>query len=198
VPIVGSIVSALYDANKDLLLGKLENATVGLSSGDLESVERIVNQMSSNLSNKVDEFSQQIEDVESTILDQLASVEKTILKAIDSTHDENVRQVLQDQLQQLEQTRSAWLGGISRNQQFILSLCPKSKQEAIARRKLFTLARENEHDLQLARDEEMNFRLHELRWLGLIARERHDNEWHYWLTENGIKIVLADERKNTV
>lgn len=96
---------------------------------------------------------------------------------------------VQDELTRIEAERIEWARRISSSQKLILSLCPTSEHvsASIHESELFARARRESRHLKSARDEELRFRLHELRWLGLI--QRSDDKTRYLRTVSGSKLL---------
>lgn len=171
----GSLVAALYDANEDLLLEKIDEAAeqAGLTEDDLGAIGKLVGSMEKTMDRRLDES-------EATILGELARIEESLLAAIEASSDVNVQVALREQLDAVKKTRETWVERLSNTQRQFLELLPIGKDNSVSRRSLIASAQSSIGKLTSARYEEMNLRLHELRWLGLIDRDHREDDWYYW------------------
>lgn len=210
IPVIGPIVEeVVYEAHKDILVEQFQEACSSLSNEDLNAIDDMLNKASAAIEDALTEFSgkiakidEKIEQAEGNIrsdIDSLKGVIETLRLAIEQSKDESTRSSLASQLAELEQRREEWISRLSSSQKVLLATIPQSKQDALVRTKLFQTAEERSAKLRQARYEELNFRLHELRWLGLIDRERKEDketqrlDWHYWRTKDGTQLLSSQD-----
>ncbi|MFT5327380.1 MAG: hypothetical protein ACI8P0_005269 [Planctomycetaceae bacterium] len=209
IPVIGPIVEeVVFEAHKDELTGRLEDAGSGLSEENIETLKQIVNSAGAAIEDSLRGFEGEIghlriavDESEFHIRSDIASIKDTInslRELIEESTDMSTRTALFSQLQKLEQQRLDWIARISMTQRHLLAAIPESENLCVRRGMLMQTAAANSDSLKRARFEEMNFRLHELRWLGLIDRSpagKDDGarrDWNYWRTDDGNR--LAEER----
>ncbi len=102
---------------------------------------------------------------------------------------------VRDELARIEAERMEWARRISSSQKLILSLCPEPGDATapVHESEIFARARKDSHHLKSARDEELRFRLHELRWLGLI--QRSDDKTLYARTASGSNLIAESKSR---
>ncbi len=99
-----------------------------------------------------------------------------ILQTLEKQSSENGK--LRQTLSQIEGQRLAAIANISTTQRGIMGAIPYSPTPID---EVFQLIYEKVPQMEGIRLKEINLRLHELRYLGLIERERHpEHRWMYW------------------
>ena len=210
IPVIGPVIDeVVFAAHQDQLIGKLEDACSGLSEEDLATLDQMLTKAEGAVQDSLAEFegqigviSNKVELAEANIRSDLESLKRMIqsLQAtVQATPESEARQVLIRQLEELEQRRQKWIAGISSTQRLLLSIIPEAADQPANVAALRDKAAEVSSELGSSSGPEFYFRLHELRWLGLIDRRlpagenAKSRDWHYWRTVEGSELDSGEE-----
>lgn len=216
VPVVGPFVSEMvYEAHKDDFLESMERATANLSAEEIERLESYLERMERSavdaisnakveIGSNLDEIQAKVDRNEQLMSEGFETVVDTIRNLQDSIDAANLdnrqRAVLEKSLAQLKERRSQWVARISATQRNILANIPDQEENGLAFSALESQLRKEMPELWGARTKEIHFRLHELRWLGLIDRtlvpegDEGQRAWRYWRTEDGHELITGSRQ----
>ena len=185
-----------------LLLERVQDAcsSQSLSEQDLGAIQNVLNKVNGAINEVLEESNDEIKEIrdkieraEDNIISEVITL-KEMIKTLQLATKDSDDPSLDEQLNEIEQQRDIWISRLELAQKKLLEIIPRIEKDACATTELFKNSKGDQvtsQKLREARYEEFNFRLHELRWLGLIARKRKQTDWHYWRTDDGSKLISS-------